>query len=132
MTWFAGSVLLLVILCVSTAVDKVTLELRYQRATLTPSRGSSVKLSCNAVYNSKLCGLLHVVWCQDSTELTEPRKYFTTVNETISGRDMRRRQVVTEILDLTSKDSGRYQCTAKCAKSQEAAVGVTITIDVKE
>uniref|UniRef100_A0A3Q3FX28 Ig-like domain-containing protein n=1 Tax=Labrus bergylta TaxID=56723 RepID=A0A3Q3FX28_9LABR len=92
---------------------------------------SSVKLSCNAVYNFKLCGWLHVVWCWEDVKMTEPRKYFTTVNETISGRNMRLRQVVTEILDLTSEDDGRYYCTAECLKSQDGAVGQSITIEVK-
>ncbi|KAM6995261.1 uncharacterized protein LKV04_007486 [Tautogolabrus adspersus] len=131
MTWFAGLVLLSVILCVSSAKEKATLELRYQRATLNPSRGSSVKLSCNAVYNFKLCGRLHVVWCKENSELMELSKYFTTVNETISGGDMRRRQVVTEILDLTAEDSGRYQCTAECKESEDTAVGLTIKVEVK-
>ncbi|XP_034729594.1 uncharacterized protein zgc:174945 [Etheostoma cragini] len=134
MTRLTGpTVLLLVTLYALSSQDKVTLEVRYQQETITPARGSSVKLSCNTYYDSEQCGLLHAVWCHisnQSVELTDPSKYFTTVNETDSG-DERHRQIVTEILDLTPEDNGQFQCKAECDKSRERAMGHFIWINVK-
>lgn len=132
MTWLTGpAVLLLMTLCVSSAQeDKVTLEVRYPQTTLTPARGSSVKLSCNAYYDFKQCGLLSVGWyhlTMLNAELTDPNKYFTTVNETVSDDNARHRQIVTEILYLTPEDHGQFQCKAKC-ESGETAMGHFIWI----
>lgn len=80
------------------------------------------------------CGLLHVAWyhlTKDGAELTDPKKYFTTVNETISDGIMRLRQVETEILNLTSDDDGQFQCKAGC-ENQETAMGHFITITVTD
>ncbi|XP_059195820.1 uncharacterized protein zgc:174945 [Centropristis striata] len=133
MTWLTGpAVLLLGTLHVLFAQDKVSLEVRYAKETINPSRGSSVKLSCNVHYDYKQCGLLHAVWCHITNqidELTDHRKYFSTVNETTKDDIMRHRQIVTEILDLTPEDDGRYQCKAECRA--DTAMGHFITITVK-
>ncbi|KAI3361469.1 hypothetical protein L3Q82_012958 [Scortum barcoo] len=107
----------------------------YPKENITPARGSSVKLSCEAHYDFAKCGLLHVVWIvweeqNQSAELINPRKYHTTVNETVSEGDMRRRQAVTEILDLNPEDNNRYQCKATC-ESGGSAMGHFITIKVQ-
>ena len=111
----------------------VTLEVIYPQRSFTLPPGSSVKLSCDTHYDFEHCGLLYVVWChlsRGSVQLTDPKKYLTTVNETESGGGMRRRQVVTEILDLATEDNGQFQCKADC-ESGEAAMGHFITITVK-
>lgn len=102
----------------------------YPSKTLHPARGSSVKLSCEVNYDFKECDLLYAGWGLGTAKLTNPSKYFTTVNETDSGGNMRRRQVVTEILDLTPNDNGRYQCVAVC-NSLDDARGHYIWITVK-
>ncbi|CAB1445859.1 unnamed protein product [Pleuronectes platessa] len=122
--------LLLGTLCLSSAEDKVTLEVLYPQRSLTVSRGSSVKLSCKANYDQEHCGPVHVVWTQSDRALTDPSKYITTVNETVSEGNMRLRQVETEILDLTADDRGQFQCKAKCEKG-EAAMGHFIRIKVE-
>ncbi len=76
------------------------------------------------------CGLLHVVWWKQSAELTNPNKYLTTVNETVYDGNMRRRQVVTEILDLKPEDNDQYQCKAEC-ESGDSAMGHFISIKVQ-
>ncbi|XP_074509060.1 uncharacterized protein LOC141778597 [Sebastes fasciatus] len=133
MIWLTGlKVLLWVTLCVSSAKEeKDTLEVQtITNRHITPARGSSVKLSCIALYDFKLCGsLLRVGW-YNLTELTDPRKYFTTVNETVSDDNRRRRQVVTEILNLTPEDNGLYQCQARC-DSGETSPGHYINITVQ-
>ncbi|CAJ1063074.1 uncharacterized protein zgc:174945 [Xyrichtys novacula] len=130
--------LLLVTLSVSSAEDEVTLRSKAQ--TIAAARGSSVSLSCLAVYNYQLCRLLHVTWRAEGgaevgaaagVELTDPKKYLTTVSETLSDGDVRHRQVETEILDLTEEDSGRYQCVARCGGA-ESAVGRFSEIIVKD
>ncbi|KAF0032084.1 hypothetical protein F2P81_016639 [Scophthalmus maximus] len=131
MTLLAGlTVLLVVTLCVQSAQDKVTLEVLYPQKTITVARGSSVTLSCDANYDSGQCGLVRVVWLQKDTELSDPDKYFTTVNETVSDGNMRRRQVVVEIVDLTTEDTGVYQCKGEC-ENGETAMGHIIRISVK-
>ncbi|AWP15744.1 Hypothetical protein SMAX5B_005306 [Scophthalmus maximus] len=131
MTLLAGlTVLLVVTLCVQSAQDKVTLEVLYPQKTITVARGSSVTLSCDANYDSEQCGLVRVVWLQKDTELSDPDKYFTTVNETVSDGNMRRRQVVVEIVDLTTEDTGVYQCKGEC-ENGETAMGHIIRISVK-
>lgn len=109
------------------------IEIRYPQRTLSPPRGSSIKLSCEAYYNFKECGLLHVVWCnftKQGAELTDPSKYFSTVNETRSDGHMRHRQVVTEIPNLTPEDNGQFQCKATCDNG-ESAMGHFIWITVQ-
>uniref|UniRef100_A0A3P9Q2A6 Ig-like domain-containing protein n=1 Tax=Poecilia reticulata TaxID=8081 RepID=A0A3P9Q2A6_POERE len=108
------------------------LVVRYPQRTIEPSRGSSAKLSCEANYDFKKCGVVHVVWhkLEENSELTNPDQYLTTVNETISDYNWRRRQVVTEIMSVAKRDDGRYQCKATC-ESGEQAMGHFITINVK-
>ncbi|CAK6967829.1 uncharacterized protein zgc:174945 [Scomber scombrus] len=135
MTWITvTTVLLLVTQCVSSAEENDTIELKYRQATITAARGSSAILSCVAKYDFDKCSLLHVVWQQvnnNNTELIDPNKYLTTVNETIYDGNRRVRQVVTEILDLTPKDSGQFQCNAVC-ENEETARGHFIYITVTD
>ena len=113
--------------------DPANIELKYHSAKITAARGSSAILSCVAEYDFDRCRhRLHVVWQQvddnNTTELIDPNKYLTTVNETISDDNRRVRQVVTEILDLTPKDNGQFQCIAVC--NEETARGHFIKISV--
>uniref|UniRef100_A0A3B3VYN8 Ig-like domain-containing protein n=1 Tax=Poecilia latipinna TaxID=48699 RepID=A0A3B3VYN8_9TELE len=111
------------------------LVVRYPQRTIEPSRGSSAKLSCEANYDFTKCGVVHVVWHrveenpEKSNELTDPDQYLTTVNETISDYNWRRREVVTEIMSVARRDDGRYQCKATCDSGVQA-MGHFITIKV--
>ncbi|XP_069393925.1 uncharacterized protein [Paralichthys olivaceus] len=132
MTWLTGpSVLLVLVLCLSSALDKENIEVLYPQRTITVSKGSSVKLSCIAIYNHEQCSPVHVAWSQNGgIKLTDPNKYVTTVNETVFDGNMRRRQVETEILDLTTNDTGEFQCKAKCDNG-EVAMGHFIRVSLK-
>uniref|UniRef100_A0A8C2X4W9 Ig-like domain-containing protein n=1 Tax=Cyclopterus lumpus TaxID=8103 RepID=A0A8C2X4W9_CYCLU len=109
----------------------VTLEVIYPQRSITAAGGSSVKLSCDAVYDVERCDALHAAWYRTGpdAQLTDPGRYFTTVNET-DGRG-RRRQVVTEIRDLKAEDGGLFQCKAEC-EAGDKAMGhyITITVEV--
>lgn len=133
MTWLTGLTLLLVVTLCVTFDSEDNVKVFYPKENITPARGSSVKLSCEAHYNFVRCGLLHVVWIVrdgEAAELINPKKYHTTVNETLSEGGMRRRQVVTEILDLNPGDSNKYQCKALC-ETGGSAMGHFITITVQ-
>ncbi|KAM3614336.1 uncharacterized protein V6R79_012911 [Siganus canaliculatus] len=110
--------------------DVDAVEVFYRQQNITASRGSSVSLSCDAQYVHKLCGSVHVVWYREKVELTDPKKYFTTVNETRLDGTMTRRQVVTEMLHLTPGDGGSFHCKGECT-SGEFAVGHYIWISVR-
>ncbi|MEQ2297535.1 hypothetical protein AMECASPLE_035660, partial [Ameca splendens] len=111
------------------------LEVVYPQTTFIAVTGSSAKLSCEANYDPQKCGMVHVVWhelaknTEKSMELTDPQRYFTTVNETTNDTG-RRRQVVTEIISVTTKDDGRYQCKATCLTGEQA-MGHFVTINVR-
>lgn len=107
-------------------------EVLYPHRTMTLSRGSVAKLSCEAKYYLVECGMLHVAWqrSRQETELTDPTKYFTSVNETVIEANRRRRHVVTEILSLTRKDEGDFQCKAEC-ENGDKAMGHLITIVIR-
>lgn len=96
--------------------------------------GARIKLSCNAEYDLKLCGYVEVAWHQcvaleNCTELRDPNRYVTVVNETVLARtSLRHRQVVTEIIQLTPADEGEFQCHAKCEINSDTAMGHYITV----
>lgn len=83
------------------------------------------------MYYSELCDPLQVFWrLGENTELTNPKKYMTTVSETRSDGCRTLRQVETEIFDLSDEDSGRYRCVAYC-RGEERAVGPVSEVYVK-
>lgn len=111
---------------VSDDPDKV--QLLYPSRRVTAARGSSLLLSCEALYHLEQCHHVHVAWFQGTTELTRPHKYLTTVNESFVGEsETKRRQVETEILDLQLEDAGRFQCVALCA-GEVSAMGHFVSI----
>ncbi len=116
--------------CLLCALAVDTVEVFYHRSNITAARGSSVKLSCEARYILNKCSQLHAAWNLKSAELTNPKKYLTTVSETEVDDSMRSRQIETEILALTPEDSGGYQCTAEC-QGEDSANGHFIYIYVR-
>ncbi|KAJ0066447.1 hypothetical protein NL108_013218 [Boleophthalmus pectinirostris] len=128
----AFTFLLVTTLYLSSAEDQDPLQVLYGKSHFTSPPGSSVTLICQILYDSERCSQVHAVWFnQSESPLIDPEKYLTIVNETIPKKHWRRRQVLTEILNLSSKDEGSYQCrgTAVCAKS-ETLMGHLITVTV--
>ncbi|KAG7465408.1 hypothetical protein JOB18_014751 [Solea senegalensis] len=120
--------LLLVTVCAASEEEETVVVL-YRQQTIPVSRGSSVKLLCHTKFSPRLCGKVHAAWQLNHTELTNPDRYSTTVNETDSGGGNRLRRVVTEILKVGTDDGGDYQCVAKCTTG-ESAKGHIIQIKV--
>lgn len=117
-------------------VDSEKVDLLYPSSSMKVARGSSVLLSCDAIYDPAQCEDVHVAWFQDATELTMPHKYITAVNESLISGPVKkcRRQVVTEILNLQSKDADRFQCKALCVRELSAMghfISITITGDLQ-
>ncbi|CAG6014351.1 unnamed protein product [Menidia menidia] len=129
-----GLTVLLITLFPLSAQDTGSLEIVYHQKTFRHLKGSSAELSCKANYNFELCEVIDVFWLYTAKniELTDPRKYFTTVNETDMGNNRRSRLIVTKIFRVTAGDSGRYQCKAECNRGEETAMGHFITIIVGE
>ncbi|KAI9999913.1 hypothetical protein NQD34_011756 [Periophthalmus magnuspinnatus] len=127
----AFTFLLVTTLYLSTAEDPGPLQVLYQRSHFTSSPGSSVTLICKTYYDPEWCGQVHAVWFRHELPLTNPEKYLTIVNETITERHWRSRQILTEILNLSAKDEGDYQCraTAECPKP-ETVMGHIMTVSV--
>ncbi|CAN9514517.1 unnamed protein product [Ophioblennius macclurei] len=108
-----------------------TLDVFYPPAFISARAGSSVSLSCEIRYDFQQCGLLHAAWRKSSpdvSELNDPVRFFTAVNESDFGANQRRRQVLTRILEVTAEDAGRFQCFAECPA--ETAMGHFITVRV--
>ncbi|KAM8870323.1 uncharacterized protein AB9W97_017211 [Spinachia spinachia] len=134
MTGLTGpTVLVLVSLCAlsSTQEENGALEVQYPPSTIAAVPGSSLRLLCHVIYDVNKCGELRAAWYHLGTTskdpLTEPRKYVTTVNETEDGA--RRRRVETEILRVTPRDEGQFQCLAQC-EDGDKAVGHIIYVTV--
>lgn len=86
------------------------MEVNYPQRSVTGAVGSSVTLSCDAVYDVERCGVLRAAWYRladpsaarpADAPLTDPGHHFTAVNETDDG--VRRRQVVTELRGLRAE-----------------------------
>ncbi|XP_077950488.1 uncharacterized protein LOC144389491 [Gasterosteus aculeatus] len=127
-----ATVLLLVSLCAlsSTQEEKAALEVNYPQSRVAAAPGSSLRLLCHVTYDVAQCGQLRAAWYQSGSpsdvELTDPSRYVTTVNETEDGA--RRRRVMTEIVHVTPRDEGRFQCKAECKDG--GAVGHFIQVTV--
>ena len=94
--------------------------MHYERKPFKELMGTPITLTCKTMYVYKWCRHMEVGWHQNgSVGLTDPSRYLTTVNETIS-EDSRLRQVTTKILSLISEDNGDFQCIAKCENGEQA------------
>lgn len=106
------------------------LEVNYPQSRVAAAPGSSLRLLCHVTYDVAQCGQLRAAWYQSGSpsdvELTDPSRYVTTVNETEDGA--RRRRVMTEIVHVTPRDEGRFQCKAECKDG--GAVGHFIQVTV--
>ncbi|CAL8259363.1 unnamed protein product [Boreogadus saida] len=133
-TWFNGRLMVwLVVLChcVVSSKGKEIVDVRYERKLFEELMGTPITLTCKTMYVYKWCHHMEVGWHQNQSVglLTDPSRYLTTVNETIS-EDSRLRQVTTKILSLISEDNGVFQCIAICG-DREQARGHFIEVVVK-
>lgn len=102
--------------------DKV--QLLYPSSSVTAARPSSLLLRCEALYDPLECHHVHSL--VPGHHGADP-----TVSESfISGLERRKRQVVTEILDLLLEDAGRFQCVALCA-GEVSAIGHFIRVTIE-
>ncbi|CAL8339511.1 unnamed protein product [Gadus morhua 'NCC'] len=106
--------------CVVSYKGKGIVDVHYERKPFKELMGTPITLTCKTMYVYKWCRHMEVGWHQNgSVGLTDPSRYLTTVNETIS-EDSRLRQVTTKILSLISEDNGDFQCIAKCENGEQA------------
>jgi len=108
-------------------------RVKYSRETVTKTEGQFVSLKCEVQYDIQNCDIVSNWWYINGNELkpiTDPNHYLITVNET-GKNQLRSRNLFLSFYSLSLKDSGQYQCDAKCLNSGTEGKGHLLYLDVK-
>ncbi|KAG7463413.1 hypothetical protein MATL_G00176290 [Megalops atlanticus] len=137
-TFVAAKPLLLgVILLIGmpTWLSTESLQVIYQRATLSQEEGDKLHLNCTVTYNQAKCTDLETSWVKvhspdNGTQLTDLNRYLVIMSERGDSSN-RSRQVTLEFKNMSLSDNGTFQCMAKCCGTVETAMGHFIQLHVK-
>ncbi|XP_039507824.1 uncharacterized protein zgc:174945 [Pimephales promelas] len=124
--------LTMVVLC-SLLSSLAGVRVKYSRETVTKTEGQFVSLKCEVQYDIQNCDIVSNWWYINGNELkpiTDPNHYLITVNET-GKNQLRSRNLFLSFYSLSLKDSGQYQCDAKCLNSGTEGKGHLLYLDVK-
>ncbi|XP_048053834.1 uncharacterized protein zgc:174945 [Megalobrama amblycephala] len=113
---------------------------KYSREPVTKTEGHFLSLKCLVQYEIQNCDIVNNWWYIKPAEgeaapetepklITDPNHYVITVNET-QKEQMRQRNIFLSFNSLSLKDSGYYQCDAKCLNSGTAAKGHLVYLNV--
>ncbi|XP_041944119.1 uncharacterized protein zgc:174945 [Alosa alosa] len=108
-------------------------DVQYPKKELKLIEGDTMKLNCTVVYQPENCTELTVNWYRrsDSGEcqiLSEPDRQLISMNET-EHHNVRNRDVMFEMWNISAKDAGLFQCRASCGSSNAMGHLVTLIID---
>ncbi|XP_062400555.1 uncharacterized protein zgc:174945 [Sardina pilchardus] len=126
---------ILTLVCQLPLTRASVVEVMYPKKEIKLIEGSSIKLNCTAVYQPKNCTTLSVYWCRrletnPCQSLSEPDRQLITMNETADPQNnIRYRDVMLEMWNISAKDAGLFQCQANCANSSANGHFITLNID---
>lgn len=94
-------------------------------------------LNCTAQYEKQHCENISVFWCLSVEDkpcepLTDLDKYLIHISETKLSKEtlLRQQDACVTFTQLTRKDTGFYQCKAKCQHTGATAMGHRINVTV--
>lgn len=108
-----------------------TVLVKYSREPVTKTEGHFVSLKCEVQYEIQNCDIVTNWWYRNepSKLITDPNQYLITVNETEKNQ-FRHRNIFLSFNSLSLKDSGYYQCDAKCLNSGTQGKGHLLFLNV--
>lgn len=110
--------------------------MKYSREPVTETEGHSLSLKCEVQYEIQDCDIVNNWWYikhakrePEVEPITDPNQYVIEVNETQKEK-LRHRNIFLSFNSLRLKDSGYYQCDAKCLNSGTVAKGHLVYLKV--
>lgn len=107
--------------------------MKYSRDPVRGTERQLLTLKCTAEYEEEHCGNIRILWClmdlATCQPLTDPDRYLIYINETKIG-ERRQQDAFITFTQLTSNNTGSYQCKAICQHTRTSAIGHVINVTV--
>ncbi|XP_060780586.1 uncharacterized protein zgc:174945 [Neoarius graeffei] len=119
------------------SIDTIFVQVKYSRQPIKRTEGQTLTLNCTAQYEKQHCENISVFWCLSVEDkpcepLTDLDKYLIQISETKLSKEtlLRQQDAFVTFTQLTRKDTGFYQCKAKCQHTGATAMGHRINVTV--